>query len=96
METTQVARFGRDLKFLDNRIQIINYMLGYGVVNSISNPMMMNIRRGEYRIMIGECEMDSFRIYDCEQAERTIQRIEGLNDGLWYMLGKWLRPINTT
>ena len=96
MGAGEIARFGHDLAILDNRIEIINYMLGYGIKNAIGNPMMMCISRGEYRIMVGTCEMDSFGIYDYVGAEMALKRLDGLNDGLWYMLGKWLRPINTT
>ena len=96
MGTGEVARFGKCLSLLDNRIEVINYMLGYGIRNSLDNPMIMSISRGDYLIRVGDCEMDRFRIYDSEAAQRALDRIDGLNDGIWYMLGKWIIPKNTT
>lgn len=96
MSADNIARFGYDLRVLDNRIDIVNQMLGFGIAGSIGNPMMMKLSRGTYTILCGNCEFVSFRIYDCAGAECAIERMEGLNDGIWYLKGKYLEPINTT
>lgn len=96
MSVENIARFGYDLRVLDNRIDIVNQMLGYGVGGSIGNPLVLRLSKGMYTIMVGDCEFLSFRIYDCDGAERAIERMEGLNDGIWYLKGRYLEPINTT
>jgi hypothetical protein len=46
--------------------------------------------------MAGEYEFVSFEIYDYHGAENAIERMEGLNDGIWYLMGRYIETKNTT
>ena len=93
MGIDEIAAFGEVLKVLDNRMKVINHMLGYAVVGCADNPMRMRLVSAWYLIEIDGCEMDRFRVYDTSGARRVLERIEGMNDGIWLALRQGLLRV---
>ena len=93
MGIDEIAKFGDVLRILDNRMKVINQMLGYGVVGCSENPMRMRITHGWYMVELDGCEMYRFRLYDTEEAEKVLGMIEGMNDGIWLALRQGLLRV---
>lgn len=93
MGIEEIAAFGEVLRILDNRIKVINQMLGYGVVGCAENPMRLRMLRGWYLVELDGCEMDRFEVYDAKEARRVLDRIEGTNDGIWLALRQGLLRV---
>ena len=93
METDEIAAFGEVLRVLDNRMKVINQMLGYGVVGCAENPMLLRMVRGWYLVEVDGLEMDRFKVYDTIEARRVLERIEGMNDGIWFALRQGLLRV---
>ena len=74
----EISAFGEVLRVLDNRMKVINQMLGYGVVGCAENPMRMRLVCGWYLVEVDGCELDRFEVYDTKDAERVLNRIEGM------------------
>lgn len=81
-----VARFGKTLELIENRLKVINQEVGYGIVNAVGNPLRLSLRKGRYSIDLCGEEFQSFGIWDCESAECAYTAIEGLNNGLWLLM----------
>lgn len=93
MGVDDIAAFGEVLRVLDNRMKVINQMLGYGVVGCSENPMRLRLVSGWYLVEVDGCEMDRFEVYDTNEAERVLERIEGMNDGIWLSLRQGLLRV---
>lgn len=81
-----VNRFAKQLELLQNRIKIINQMLGCRLVGSSDSHMRITLRRGVYRIDLCGEEYATIKAYDVEGASKVLDMIEGLNEGLWLTL----------
>lgn len=90
----EIAAFGKTLEVIENRIKVINQMLGYGCVGSLENPLRMRLCRGRYRIDLCGDEFQSFAVWDCVNAEKALNMLEGLNEGIWLL--KRSRKISCT
>lgn len=86
MNIEETNAYGKMLRLLDNRIQIINDMLGFTRHGCLSNPMRL-VSDGSMRyVMLDCCEVARFKMYEFAELEKVIERVDGMNDGIWFAL----------
>ena len=68
-----------------NRVSVINQQLGYGVDGLLCNPIRLVANMGNYTVLVGGVEYATFRVYDLKTTSIAFDRIDSLNDGLWYL-----------
>lgn len=90
MSIDEINAFGRALEVIDNRLKVLNQMLGYTRVGAADNPVRLRVARGCYMVEIEGEELDSFGIWDLEEAERVIGRLSAINDGMWLTMRQGL------
>lgn len=82
----EMSAFSRVVDVISNRVRIINQMMGFGVDGCHENPCRIRMRHGRYRVTWCGEEFASFALWDLDGADSALERVEGLNDGLWYAL----------
>lgn len=90
MTAQEVSRFGKSLDLIQNRLKVLNQTLGYGLEGDRGNPFRMKFCKGYYFVFLDDDELYRVRIYDYEEAERCVDRLTGLFDGMWLMYGRRL------
>ena len=93
MTIYQISEYGKLLEVVDNRIKVINYMLGYSRVGARDNPMRLVYDRGKYMVKLNDCEIVDFDIYDIDGIKRAIDKLDGMNDGIWCALGEGIIKV---
>lgn len=83
MEYADMCEFTRILRLIENRIKVINQLLGCRVVGAIDNHMRMSLRRGRYQIDLCGCSVGEFRSYDNPTASRVLDKLDGMQEFLW-------------
>lgn len=68
---------------ITNKVKMVNHMLGGTYDGSLSNPCTLRMKRGRYKVMLGDAEYASFGVYDVPSAETACERMACLVDGLW-------------
>lgn len=86
MNIDLVNRFAKQIDLIQNRIKVINQMLGCRLVGSSDSHMRLTLRRGVYMLDLCGEEFASVRAYDVDGATKVLDMIEGLNEGLWLTL----------
>lgn len=86
MKYPDVCEWTRLYDLIENRVSVINQMLGARYDRCLENPCLVKYRRGEYSCLICGIEFCAWRIYDLDTTRRAMDRLEALNDGIWYLV----------
>ena len=69
-----------------NRMSLCNELLGCRYHSSLSNPLVLKYKYGKYKVLVSGSEIAEFRPYDLDGVPDAYQRLDGLYNGLWYLL----------
>lgn len=83
MDYATMNEFVRIVRLIENRVKVINQLLGCAVVGAIDNHMRMHVRRGHYRVDLCGCEVGEFRSYDNVGASNLLTKLDGMQECLW-------------
>lgn len=72
-------------ELISNRVSVINQVLGARYDGLLTNPLQLHYHRGSYTCKVCGAEFASFRIYDLPSTSYAYDRLQGLNDGIWFL-----------
>lgn len=85
MTIYEINAWTKVVDLIVNRITIINQMMGYGIDGCLDNPMQRKMRGGRYVVTWYGVEFASYGVYDQCETEQALNRLDALNDGIWFM-----------
>lgn len=83
MEYEQMFAWSKTYNLIVNKVKLINHMLGGTYDGCSTNPCRLKMRRGRYRVLLGDAEYVSFRVYDVSSADAACECMASLVKGLW-------------
>lgn len=81
---------------LQNRIEVINQLLGYGRRGCLENPCRLRYRRGTYSVEIYGEVLNQFQPFDFPTCELALKRLDAVSSSVWQLgrNGMLLRRAN--
>lgn len=84
MNVYDMDHWCRCLDLMQNRVDVINQMLGYGVPGLVSNPCRLRYEHGTYRVYVSDCVLCEFGLYEQGEIDAALRTVDGANDMVWY------------
>lgn len=78
-----VTAWTRIVDKIENRVSIINQIMGARYDTALDNPCRVWYRRGSYVCLYCGEVYATWHVYDVATAEVAFKRIDALADGLW-------------
>lgn len=70
---------------INNRMSILNNILGARYDNCADSPCRIKYRTGRYRCEVCGETFAEFRVYDLDSTKRAFAMVDSLADGLWLL-----------
>lgn len=85
MDYGEVKEWVRTQDVIENRVSIINQVLGACYDGCMENPLLMSYRRGSYVLTVCGAEFARWQIYDMESTGAALDCVQALKRGLWLL-----------
>lgn len=79
-----VVEWSRLVDTIENRVSIINQIMGARYDNALDNPCRITYRHGGYTCTYCGVDYATWRVYDLKTTGDAFRRVDALADGLWY------------
>lgn len=88
--------YTRSFDLLQNRIEVINQLLGYGLRGSLENPCRLRYRCGTYSVEIYGEILNQFKPFDFPTCDLAVKRLDAVSSSIWQLgrNGMLLRRAN--
>ena len=83
MGYADVVDWTRLVDIIENRVSIINQIMGARYDSCLDNPCILRYRRGEYVCTYCGETYATWHVYDLDTTRRAFERIDALSDALW-------------
>lgn len=85
MDYGEVKEWVRTQDVIENRVSIINQVLGARYDGCLDNPLVVRYRRGTYELSVCGAEYASWQVYDMESTSAALDCVQALKRGLWLL-----------
>lgn len=87
MTYDEVSRWAKLSDLINNRVKVINQVLGAHYVSNVLNPCRVTYARGSYSCEVCGHEYATWGVCDLDGIETAYDRIDSLADGVWLLVG---------